>query len=340
MNLHLSIRAHYHTFVKTLFRRRAVPLAALTIATCMTVPVLAAGVDIYEISDGVTTERVSLFQEDAQAALAKSGFGADEYTILSVVETDEDEFTVTIKEKYDVSIVADGGTTVCHTGDNTVKNILRQAKIKLGEEDIVEPSLDTTVTEPGQIKVTRVTKEQKTQTQAIPFTTETRTTNELYTGDSRVAQEGVNGVEEITMEYTYYDGEQVSCTQVGSQVVTQPVTKIIENGSRQPTVQTSGGTSVTYSKVLTVEATAYSGGGLTASGTSARVGAIAVDPSVIPLGSRLYITSADGSSWVYGYAVAEDTGGAIKGNRIDLYYNSEAECNSFGRRSAKVYILN
>lgn len=339
MNLHKPMKASHHTFAKGHLKRRAVPLAALIVATCMTVPVLAVGVDIYEISDGVTTERVSLFQEDAQAALAKSGFGTEEYTILSVVETGDDEFAVTIKEKYDVSIVADGNTTVCHIGDNTVRNILRRVGIKLNEDDLVEPSLDTMVTEPGQIKVTRVTKEQKTQTQEIPFTTETRTTGELYVGDSRVAQEGANGVEEITLEYTYHDGEQVSCTQISSQVVTQPVTKIVENGSKQPTVQTSGG-SLSYSKALTVEATAYSGGGLTASGTNARVGAIAVDPSVIPLGSRLYITSADGTSWVYGYAVAEDTGGAIKGNRIDLYYNSESQCNSFGRRTAKVYILN
>ena len=339
MNLHHFIHTWKHTAKNGHLERRAVPLAALAVATCMTVPVLAVGVDIYEISDGVTTERVSLYQEDAQAALAKSGFGEEEYTILSVVETSEDEFSVTVKEKYDVSIVADGKTVSYHTGDTTVENILRQAEIKLGEEDIVEPSLDTTVTEPCQIKVTRVTKEQKTQTQEIPFTTETRTTDELYTGDSRVAQEGVNGVEEITLEYTYHDGEQVSCTQVDSKTVTQPIAKIVETGTKQPTVQTSGG-SLTYSRVLTVEATAYSGGGLTASGTSARVGAIAVDPSVIPLGSKLYITSADGTSWVYGYAVAEDTGGAIKGNRIDLYYNSESQCNSFGRRTAKVYILN
>ena len=339
MNLH-HIHTWKHTAKNGHLGRRAVPLAALAVATCMTVPVLAVGVDIYEISDGVTTERVSLYQEDAQAALAKSSFGTEEYTILSVVATGEDEFAVNIKEKYDVAIVADGETISYHTGDNTVENILRQAGIELGEEDLVEPSPDTKITEPCQINVIRVTKEQKTQTQEIPFTTETRTTDELYTGDSRVAQEGVNGVEEITLEYTYYDGEQVSCTQVDSQTVTQPIAKIIETGTKQPTVQTSGGTSVTYSKVLTVEASAYSGGGLTASGTSARVGAIAVDPSVIPLGSKLYITSADGTSWVYGYAVAEDTGGAIKGNRIDLYYNSEAQCNSFGRRTAKVYILN
>src|SRR5699024_2317005 len=72
--------------------------------------------------------------------------------------------------------------------------------------------------------------------------------------------------------------------------------------------------------------------GITASGTKAKVGTVAVDPNVIPLGTRLYV---DG----YGFCVAEDTGGAIKGNRIDLFFNSTSEARNFGRRQVKVYIL-
>ena len=76
----------------------------------------------------------------------------------------------------------------------------------------------------------------------------------------------------------------------------------------------------------------------TATGTLVRHGVVAVDPSVIPLGSRLYIVTNDG--YVnYGYAVAEDTGGAIKGNRIDLYFDSVQQCMTFGRRECTVYIL-
>ena len=84
---------------------------------------------------------------------------------------------------------------------------------------------------------------------------------------------------------------------------------------------------------MTMEATAYTAtGNLTASGTRARVGAVAVDPNVIPLGTRLYIEG-------YGYATAEDTGGAIKGNIIDLYMNSTSEVYNWGRRPVKVTIL-
>ena len=87
-------------------------------------------------------------------------------------------------------------------------------------------------------------------------------------------------------------------------------------------------------KVLTCKATAYHEpeGSLTKSGTLSRVGAIAVDPSVIPLGTELYVEG-------YGYCVAEDTGGLIKGNRIDIYLDSEAECVNWGVRDVTVYIL-
>ena len=103
-------------------------------------------------------------------------------------------------------------------------------------------------------------------------------------------------------------------------------------------ITTSSGEALSYSKVLSVEATAYTGGGTTATGTSARYGAIAVDPSVIPYGTRMYIVSDDGK-WIYGVATAEDCGGAIQGNIIDLYFDDYNTCIQFGRRNCTVYIL-
>ncbi len=99
--------------------------------------------------------------------------------------------------------------------------------------------------------------------------------------------------------------------------------------------------SYTHSKVM--RATAYNNqdpgcGPNTATGTLCRVGAIAVDPKVIPYGTRMYIVSNDGL-YIYGIAVAEDCGGAIKGDRIDLYFDTVAECNRFGRRDCTVYFL-
>jgi uncharacterized protein YabE (DUF348 family)/3D (Asp-Asp-Asp) domain-containing protein len=123
-----------------------------------------------------------------------------------------------------------------------------------------------------------------------------------------------------------------------SGTVTTSSTTATLNGS---TVTTSTGETLTVQQVLSCEATAYTCPGyvgITATGTTARVGAIAVDPSVIPLGSKLYIVSNDGL-YVYGYCTAEDTGGAIKGNIVDLYFNTWDECIQFGRRGVTVYVL-
>lgn len=338
MNL-FTLRKNFHLHVtKNYLKHRAVPLAALVLTTAMTFPVIAVGMDEYTITDGNTTEVVSLYQGDAEAALHHSSFGEEDYSIASLIET-EDGYEITVKQKYNVTVAVDGETKTVYTGDATVEGILRNGGIELHEADLVEPARDTLITEPANITVTRVTTTQKKQTQAVAYTTETRDASDLEAGKTRVAQKGVNGVEEVTLEYTYHDGKQVACVQLASATVKEPVTEIVERGTKQPSVTTASGT-LSYSRVLTVEATAYSGGGTTASGMAAQVGRIAVDPRVIPLGSRLYITSADGTSWVYGTAVAADTGGAIKGNRIDLYFNSESECIRFGRRSAKVYILN
>ena len=100
-----------------------------------------------------------------------------------------------------------------------------------------------------------------------------------------------------------------------------------------------------YKKVLDIVATAYAPGAhdngkwgsLTHVGTQVRPGIIAVDPNIIPLGSRVYIKYPDGHGV---YATAEDTGGAIKGNRIDVAMWSVAEAYDFGMKNVKVYVLN
>ncbi len=92
-----------------------------------------------------------------------------------------------------------------------------------------------------------------------------------------------------------------------------------------------------YRRTLTMSASAYSAEdpgntAYTARGNLLRRGYVSVDPDVIPLGTKLYIEG-------YGYAVADDTGGAIVGNRIDLAMDSHGEAINFGRRTVKVYVL-
>ena len=114
------------------------------------------------------------------------------------------------------------------------------------------------------------------------------------------------------------------------------VEEVVEEPVRESIVETSYG-AINYSDVMSMEATAYlptdgSGAGITATGIRATYGVVAVDPRVIPLGTKVYIPG-------YGVALAADTGGAIKGYKIDLCMESYGECMRFGRRNVTVYVL-
>ncbi|MFR4492602.1 MAG: 3D domain-containing protein, partial [Clostridium perfringens] len=126
-------------------------------------------------------------------------------------------------------------------------------------------------------------------------------------------------------------------------VVKEPVNKEVVKGTKETQTLSRGGESINFKKKLSVKSTAYnhplgSAEAYTASGMHVLrdpngYSTIAVDPSVIPLGTKLYVEG-------YGYAIAADTGGAIKGNRVDLFFNTEAEASNWGVRNLDVYILN
>ena len=144
----------------------------------------------------------------------------------------------------------------------------------------------------------------------------------------------------------YEDGKEVHRTLIGKETTKEAQKKIILKGTKVKAPATFGSkmskAELAGAKCISVVATAYcntsDGGQVTVTGSKTGFGIVAVDPRVIPLGTKLYITSADGS-YVYGYCVAGDTGGAIKGNRVDLFLGSESECREFGRRPMQVYIL-
>ena len=144
-------------------------------------------------------------------------------------------------------------------------------------------------------------------------------------GESKVVTEGINGKDKVTYEITYIDGVESERKEVSRETVTAAVDKVIANGTK---ISFDG---KSYSRKLVVKAYSYTGGGRTAMGTKARVGEIAVDPRVIPLGSKVYIEGV-------GARIAEDTGGNIKGNTIDIYMNSVSACRKWGVRTVTIYI--
>lgn len=239
---------------------------------------------------------------------------------------------------------------IYYTHASTVGDFIKEQGIILGDKDTVKPDKTTEIGEGLNISITRVTTKIIEKNEVIYYQTEKRYTALLNEGTSRTIQSGKNGTKTISYEVTFVNGQETGKKRISTQVTQKSVNEIIEYGTAS-VAKTNTGESFKYKKMITCSATAYdlsyascgkSPGdknyGITASGMKAAYGVISVDPRVIPLGTRLYVESTDGS-WSYGYCVAGDTGGGIRGNKIDLFFNTAQECRNFGRRTANVYIL-
>lgn len=272
-----------------------------------------------------------------------------------------DKMHIRVTRMMKIQVTADGETKEYETSAQTVEAALKKCGVELGQEDRVEPELTEKVEAGMEIIVRRVEVKEVVETEEVPYETEYKDTQSLYEGETQVDTEGVPGEKEVTYKVTYVDGEEESREADSEKVVKKPVNQVILRGVAEkeessPSVDVSEGNgtgvtagtfvdlygnTVSYSSLLTGTCTAYSvPGGTTSLGWDAVYGVVAVDPNIIPYGTRLYITSPDGSV-VYGYGIAGDTGGACMAGDIiaDLCYNSIEECSQIGRRTMNVYIL-
>ncbi|OPY58664.1 MAG: Cell wall-binding protein YocH precursor [Pelotomaculum sp. PtaU1.Bin035] len=238
---------------------------------------------------------------------------------------------ITVKRAVDLCVTVDGCDIPVRTRSLKVEDVLAEYGINLGPDDEVTPAKDYPVYPGMAITVARVKVETQVNDVAIDYNTEKEYTTRLPSGASRVAREGKEGIEHQTWQVVLKDGKEVNRQLAGREVVEPAVDKLVVIGSGL--VVSRGGENIRYSRALDMLASAYSyTGNNTASGVAPHYGVAAVDTSLIPMGSRLYV---DG----YGYATALDRGSAIKGNRIDLFFGSNGEAMSWGLRRVKVYIL-
>lgn len=243
----------------------------------------------------------------------------------------KDGMRIVIRRALPVTITVDGRTLNFVTPALTVKDLLQEEDISVGTQDIVEPGLHEPVRSQMAIRITRVREVVKEVTVPVPFHTRREDDPHLARGIVKVVQAGREGKEKQRWVLIYHDGQEVKRIMEDSQVVTPPVDRVIRVGKLQQVSR--GGRDIRFSRVLDMVATAYTyTGNNTASGVPPRFGVAAVDPGVIPLGTRLYVEG-------YGYATALDRGSSIRGNRIDLFLESESQARRWGVRRVKVYIL-
>ena len=254
-----------------------------------------------------------------------------------------DGLTVVYRAAVPVSIVSAHSRVDLVSNAENVAALLAEANVRVGLNDVVTPSLDGAVPANGTVRIAHVVSWNRTEKRPIGVQTVHRLDFTLTPGTSRVINKGLAGEREIMVRFTQRDGEKIDKTVVSSLVVRKPHPRIVAEGvgeyeafarfARRGIERTG----YIAASALDMVATAYTAGcygcsGITASGRAAGHGIVAVDPYVIPLGTRLFIPG-------YGFAVAGDTGGAIRGHRIDLGFNSMRDAMLFGRREVVVYRL-
>ncbi|MFU0825773.1 ubiquitin-like domain-containing protein [Clostridium sp.] len=257
--------------------------------------------------------------------------------------------TIRIEKAVNVELEMDGKTKTILTNADSVGELLEEEGVVLGKEDKVSPSKEEHIKNNLKIAITRMNTKIEKKVEPIEFATEIKKDSSLKEGHKKVVQEGTAGEKEVNIKVVYKNGKEISREVVEEKIVKKPTTKIIAMGTMKE-VKLSRGGSVSYSKKYRMRATAYTasyrdtgknpgdrGFGLTASGTRVKrvpegYSTVAVDPQIIPLGTKLYVEG-------YGYAIAEDTGSAIKGNKIDLYFSSDAQVDRWGARYVNVYVI-
>lgn len=285
--------------------------------------------DITVVVDGVETEMTTT-ELTVGDALDAAGIEVAEEDIVEPSLDSEvvDGMEIEIVKAFPVTVNDGGTTTEIVTTPCTVEEFLKANNIVLNEFDIVTPALDQQL-EPGvPVEITRINKYQIQEEAAIPYeTTTVEDANEIE-GFHAIDVVGQEGTALNTYNVVEVNGEVQEKTLVSSTTTKAPVTQVERVGTKQPTE-------------FYVEATAYTipdgkDAAYTATGMKLtrdpNLKVIAVDPDVIPLGSKVYVEG-------YGMAIAADTGGAIKGNKIDVFLPTQEECVQWGRQTVKVTII-
>lgn len=220
----------------------------------------------------------------------------------------------------------------------TVGELINKLSISLDKNDVISVPEDEYIYDNMFLSIDNIETNTRTETITIPYTTRTVELQTVPKGTERITQSGVNGSSVATVTEKYINGELVETQTIVDEASSVPaVEEVIEKGVGGVYTDKNGN-SYEYSYYIDVTATAYGTcSGITATGKRVDYGMIAVDPRVIPLGTKVYLTGSWGDMGVH---AAEDTGGAIKGNKIDVFLGDDYNLlRQFGRRSMRVYIL-
>lgn len=289
-------------------------------------------------------QTISLAKGTVQEVLDRTGITlTDNKSVTPSLNTViTDDTNIYVYNAKNIKLTTNGTEMSVKAPEGTVENALNILGYTVTDNDILSVDKNAQVEDDMEIILKKVTYVDEKSTEKISYKTVEKDSDDIMTGESEVSQKGVDGEKEVTKRCKYIDGKYDSTKVIDEKVTKEPVDKIVLNGTKRGTITDTSGAPVSYRYMVSGSGTAYTAapGALTATGVPVYEGGVAVNPAIIPYGSKLYIEAADGSH-VYGYATAVDTGGALMDGSaiVDLFYFSYDDCVNFGRRDVNVYVL-
>lgn len=251
---------------------------------------------------------------------------------------------VEIDKAYQITLNDGGDEKKVWTTAETIGELLKQKDIKLDKNDRLKQKKDQLIAKSDSVDITRVEVVEDVVKESVDYSTTTKSDDSITKGKRKVIQEGQEGLVTKRYEVTLENGEEVDRELIDKQVEKESQDQIVAMGTKtetsEPTQTVSRGDNGEVAEEYMMTATVYTEkcngcSGVTSTGIDLRNSpgkkVVAVDPNVIPLGSKVWVEG-------YGYAVAGDTGGAIKGNRIDLFKHSSKYNGGYGHQQVKVKV--
>lgn len=344
-NQHRSFRSRHHTV------RLSVILLGLICALVVLAPTAFA--KTYVITDGDRTITYTTFATDPADVLDEAGMALEEHDTY----TTQDGSSITIRRAMEVQLLYRGSSSRITSGGETVGELLARMGLDVTASDTLSHPLDAAVTDGMVLSVDQSITRQEVYSVTVPYETTYCADTSLPEGTEEVLIQGRDGELLCTAEVSYLNGREVQRKVTDEKQTIAPITELIAQGTGKPMEEESrempiiedgyiimpSGEILTYYKTDNVTATGYTHTDagcdmITSTGTTVHYGTVAVDPRFIPYGTRMLIISHDGERY-YGIATAEDCGGAIKRDRMDLYFPTYQECIEFGKRRCTIYFL-
>lgn len=313
---------------------RTLMAALLCVATVLSVLAIMTTLNTATVVINGNPVSFKTAKSEVADVLALAGYSDGDY-VLNESKVEGKTITLNITPTFPVYVTKGDKVIPVTFAKGTVNDVLKLAGITVDKHDIVSLALNMEVTETKYIDVVDV-----------DYLTETVTdkaTNTIVTFQKKLVNGNVVGTEVLSKKTAYITERVPASSSVKEQAVTTSanVGALSTLMPSTPIELDKNGNPVNYKKHLTTTATAYTYTGNNCStGVAPQVGYIAVNPKFIPYGTKMFIKSSDGR-YIYGYAVAADTGGFIRKYpyNVDLFLETEEQCERFGRRSVEIFIL-